>query len=163
VAGNATEQVNARLQALRAAAAGPAALATVRAMSLLGVAVTMEVLSQRAHGEGEPAGPAGEPPSVVSGTLRRSVKATPPQSLGPGRAGAAVGSSVVYARIQEFGGVIEAKGGMLHWTDGSGAHFAKRVELPARPYLHPAIQLMVGSGRLREVAAKAWLAALEGA
>lgn len=51
------------------------------------------------------------------------------------------GPTVVYGRIQELGGVIKpviAK--MLHWVDDMGNDiFAKRVKIPARPYLRPAV------------------------
>ena len=53
----------------------------------------------------------------------------------------AVGTNVVYAAIQEFGGVIKAKTAKaLHWIDRkSGEHrFAKAVTIPPHPYLRPA-------------------------
>lgn len=53
----------------------------------------------------------------------------------------AVGPTVIYGRIQEFGGIIKpvfAK--MLHWVGEDGAHHqANAVTIPARPYLRPAV------------------------
>lgn len=54
-----------------------------------------------------------------------------------------IGSTLIYARIHELGGVIKpifAK--LLHWIDReTGEHvFAKVVHMPARPYLRPAVE-----------------------
>ena len=51
-----------------------------------------------------------------------------------------VGPSVIYGRIHELGGIIlpvHAK--MLSWVDNGKRIFAKRVQIPARPYLRPAV------------------------
>lgn len=51
-----------------------------------------------------------------------------------------VGPTVIYGRIQELGGVIlpvHAK--LLSWVDNGKRIFAKRVQIPARPYLRPAV------------------------
>ena len=51
-----------------------------------------------------------------------------------------VGPTVIYGRIQELGGVVlpvHAK--LLSWVDNGKRIFAKRVQIPARPYLRPAI------------------------
>ena len=52
-----------------------------------------------------------------------------------------VGSELIYARIQEFGGVIEPKNKkFLSWLSKDGSRiFAKRVHIPAQPYLRPAM------------------------
>jgi len=47
---------------------------------------------------------------------------------------------VIYGRIHELGGIIlpvHAK--MLSWVDNGKRIFAKRVQIPARPYLRPAV------------------------
>ena len=61
----------------------------------------------------------GEPPSLVTGNLMRSVSVT---SFGES---ALVGPTAIYGRIQELGGAA-----------GRGHH----VHLPARPYLKPGTQ-----------------------
>jgi len=52
-----------------------------------------------------------------------------------------IGSGLVYARAQELGAIIlpiYAK--MLSWVADSGERiFANRVQIPARPYLRPAV------------------------
>lgn len=53
----------------------------------------------------------------------------------------AVGPTVVYGRIHEFGGIIRpVKAKMLSWVDDAGKRiFANIVHMPARPYLRPAV------------------------
>ena len=56
------------------------------------------------------------------------------------RAEVDVGPTVIYGRIHELGGIIlpvHAK--MLSWVDNGKRIFAKRVQIPARPYLRPAV------------------------
>ncbi len=52
-----------------------------------------------------------------------------------------VGPSVVYGRIQELGGWIEAvHAKALSWINEQGERvFAKKVYIPPRPYLRPAV------------------------
>lgn len=79
-------------------------------------------LSHSSHARGTPTPSApGSPPSLVSGSLRRSVRAGVPYSFGGGWA-ADTSPDTVYAAIHEFGGV-------------TGRNHATR--LPARPYVRP--------------------------
>lgn len=159
---NAADAVTARLRALKAAAEGPAPRAAVTAMAHLGVAGTQVTLSQYSHPPGTPTpSPPGNPPAIITGQLRRSVTATPATQAGPGRYVATVGATAIYARIQEFGGVIvPVKASRLHWVDNAGHHFANQVTIPARPYLRPTTVKLAASGKLTEVASAAFLAAL---
>jgi HK97 gp10 family phage protein len=51
-----------------------------------------------------------------------------------------VGPSVVYGRIQEFGGIVKpVTAKMLSWVDDGVRIFANLVHLPPRPYLRPAV------------------------
>jgi phage gpG-like protein len=51
-----------------------------------------------------------------------------------------VGPTVIYGRIQELGGVIlPVFAKLLSWVDDGKRIFAKRVQIPARPYLRPAM------------------------
>ena len=53
-----------------------------------------------------------------------------------------VGPTVIYGRIQELGGIIlPVKAKMLSWMDDDTGEriFAKMVQIPARPYLRPAV------------------------
>lgn len=78
-----------------------------------------------------------------TGTLIRSIaESSPVKTYQSGtRCTMAVGSSLEYARIHEFGGTIEAKnGGKLRFQTEDGAwHQVSSVHIPARPYLRPAI------------------------
>lgn len=93
--------------------------------SLLAVERQTKVnLALKSHKRGTPTPSLpGEPPALISGALRRSVKI----SGRGGRKGVytgSVGPTMIYSRIQELGGVA----GRNH-----------RASLPARPYLKPAV------------------------
>ena len=162
---NAAAGVTARLQRMKALAQGPAPEAAAKAMGVLAVATVQLELSRRSHAKGTPAGPPGEPPSVVDGHLRRSITVTPPLSMGSHKYMVAVGGTIVYARIHELGGVIVPRSArMLHWVDASGTHhFARQVTIPPRPYLRPAAEKLKASGQLGVVAGKAWWAVMNNA
>lgn len=83
----------------------------------------VDELMQKEHAKGTPTPSApGEPPAMITGGLKASVRVEPAQVLGPGLAEGRVGPTKPYSRIQELGG--EA---------GHGAH------LPARPYVKPGL------------------------
>ena len=65
-----------------------------------------------------------------------------------------VGSALVYARIHEFGGHIEAvNGDYLKFQTADGEwHTVPSVEIPARPYLKPAV--MDGRGDMGRIASE---------
>jgi phage gpG-like protein len=103
------------------------------------------VRSMKGHGD-DPS-PPGTPPARKTGTLARSVRAEPAVSDGPGRAKSSTAPHTVYARIQQLGGVIKpVRAKALHWggtpfgplrkgQKRDPGVFAKRVKLPARPYM----------------------------
>lgn len=119
--------------------------ATVHAAHLLEREVKKE-LSKSSHSRGTPTPSSpGEPPSLVTGTLRRSISVKGPHPLGMGRWEAQIGPTAVYGRIQELGGV----------TGRGGA-----ANLPARPYVSPAFRRMAATGALSRVYHSAWRAAI---
>lgn len=75
----------------------------------------------------------------LTGNLRRSIHFSLTSVSRIGAAGL-VGTNVVYARIQELGGTIEAKnGGYLRFRTADGAwHAVKQVTIPPHPYMRPA-------------------------
>jgi phage gpG-like protein len=78
----------------------------------------------------------GQPPARRTGTLARSVRPEPARATGPGRASSSVAPHAVYARIQQKGGVIvPVRAKVLRWKDGKKYRYARRVVLPARPYM----------------------------
>lgn len=101
----------------------------------------------------------GEPPALVTGTLRRSARIVPAIAAGP-RAVASVRVGTVYARIQEKGGKPTAKKKpYLKFRYGGSWHSVVQVKLPARPYMAPTLAVLLATGRLRG-AANAALAAV---
>jgi phage gpG-like protein len=95
------------------------------AMAAVGERAIKQELATSSHDRGTPtpSGP-GEPPSLVSGQLRRSVRMTKIEKTGAWAWTAHVAPTTVYARIQELGG----------WA-GRG----HRSHLPPRPYVKPAV------------------------
>jgi phage gpG-like protein len=95
------------------------------------------MLSLTAHlpGTPTPSSP-GQPPSLVSGDLRRSIEATPPIQADDAYM-IDVGPTAVYARIQELGGQA-----------GRGS------TLPPRPYMAPALR--AAKGDIADAIQSAW-------
>lgn len=117
--------------------------ATSKALHLIERETKVE-LSTSSHRRGEPTPSApGEPPSLVSGALRRSNQVEGPEPTGPTGWEGQVGPTIEYGRIQELGGVA-----------GHG------VTLPARPYLGPAFDRVLPD--IAEIYRSAWAAALRG-
>jgi phage gpG-like protein len=131
----------AKLRAFRARTPAIADLAAT-AMAAVAMREVQRQLGLTEHSLGTPTPSApGEPPSLVTGQLRRSVVMIP-----KGRAHVQVGATTVYARIQELGG------------DAGRDHSA---HLPPRPYLAPALRKLAESGDLTKAAAKVIRAAME--
>lgn len=78
-------------------------------------------------------------PNVDTGRLRSSI--TSDVRDGGSSIEGVIGSNVIYARIQELGGTITAKGGgFLRFKTRDGAwHMVRSVNIPPRPYLAPAV------------------------
>jgi hypothetical protein len=87
------------------------------------------------HKRGTPTpSPAGEPPAQVSTMLRKSVAIMPVRRVGFAHYTQSTMPTMVYARVQELG-------------DPSR-------NIPARPFVRPARDRMVSSGKVREIFAK---------
>jgi len=87
-----------------------------------------------------------------TGTLRRSIHSEVTETSKT-RCEVEVGTDVVYARIQEYGGVIKPKGPhLLRWKDAKSGQWytARQVTLPAHPYLRPAFDEK-GTAAVREI------------
>lgn len=119
--------------------------ATAQASHLLEREIKAQLaLTSHPRGTPTPSSP-GEPPSLVTGTLRRSISVKGPTPLGYGRWEAHIGPTAVYGRIQELGGV----------TGRGGA-----TQLPPRPYVRPAYEKLARSGALTALYSSAWRAAM---
>jgi len=89
---------------------------------------------------GQPPGPAGGPPHVLSGMLRNSIDYQMVDGE-TSRVGVQVGPANKYALIHELGGDIfpkRAKALRFKTADGKW-HTVKHVRIPSRPYLRPAL------------------------
>ncbi len=74
-----------------------------------------------------------------SGSLRRSLNMETTEKSAES-ASISIGTNLEYAAIQEFGGTIEPKvADALRFEIGGGEIFANVVQMPAQPYLRPAI------------------------
>lgn len=105
-------------------------------------------LSRYSHRRGTPTpSPPGDPPAMISGTLRDNWQTTPPAPSGAGGWVCTLRPTTVYAGIQERGGRA-GRGGA--------------TTLPPRPYLRPAVEELIRSGALDEVFVQAWGAAITG-
>jgi phage gpG-like protein len=92
--------------------------------------------SVRRSMKGPSPSPPGTPPARRTGTLARSVVQEAAKLTGSGRASSSVAPHTVYARIQNNGGVIvPVRAKALRWKDKTGVHYARKVRLPARPYM----------------------------
>lgn len=78
---------------------------------------------------------------VRSGNLRSSIHLEQ-----TGAREVTVGTDIVYARIQEFGGVVTPKRAkMLHFVVDGQDVFAHSVTIPAHPYMRPAYDTRSGA------------------
>jgi phage gpG-like protein len=112
------EAMKTALEAIAVRVLGATPQALTRAAHHLEAQVKVE-LSRTSHPRGTPTpSPPGSPPSLISGTLRRSVQVEGPDQTGAASWSAKVGADTVYAAVQEHGG-------------GNN--------LPARPYMAPGL------------------------
>jgi len=147
--------------ASKAAAAAANAMATEFHAELVNV-----TLRKSTHPAGQvTSSKPGDPPALVSGTLRRSARIVPAAASGT-RAVSRVRVTAVYARIQDQGGVISAKQKpflRFQYPNGSW-HRVRSVRLPKRPYMTPTLAVLLASKRLQGRASAAVAAvAREGA
>lgn len=135
-----------------AAAAPPCALemAKVYAVHLSTVTLRERVASIGQFGTPSPP---GSPPAFRSGLLSESVTHWAGPSSGmTGRAYA--GPHTIYAVTQELGAIHYARRfRYMHWINDGGEWWKKRVNIPGRPYMQPALAAVVGDGSLTRDAA----------
>lgn len=107
--------------------------------ALLLASRTKATLARTTHRPGTrtPSRP-GNPPSLVTGTLRRSVKTVAAKPISESAWMSQVGPTAVYARVQELGG-------------STGI-----TTLPARPYLGPTLAQIVDDGTLWAAFRSGW-------
>lgn len=159
---NAAREVAERLRLLAAKAASDAPLAACKAVSQAAETAVKVTLSSSTHPKGTktPSQP-GQPPSLVTGRLRRSVHRTTPRLMGDGIARCIVGSTVIYAPVHEFGPVVIRAKRFPQLGNPQVGFFGQQVTIPRRPFLAPAMLLYRESGMATRVAVDAWRAALD--
>lgn len=103
--------------------------------------------------------PSGEgmPPAAISGRLAASITVSGEEGsltayVGP--TDEASSKNGPYGRIQELGGPSE--GHPMRWLEDGIWHEADFRELPSRPYLKPATDLVVDSGHLEQIYVEKW-------
>lgn len=133
-------EFTAALTAVQAKQVAATGAATGKALHLI-ERRAKEKLAETSHKRGTPTPSApGDPPSLVSGALRRSIQVEGPAPTGPISWEGRVGPTIEYGRIQELGGQ------------------AGHATLPARPYLSPAFDDVMPE--IAEIYAEAWASAL---
>ncbi len=91
--------------------------------------------SNRTSGKGS--SPPGQPPAKMTGALGRSIQIDS-SDLRDKVPSVRVGTSLVYAAIHEFGGIIRAKRvPRLVFKIGGELVMVKSVRMPKRPYMRP--------------------------
>lgn len=104
------------------------------------------------HPRGTPTPSApGEPPALISGALRRSIKVRRTKR-GPGVYEGRVGPTIIYGRIQELGGRLGHNPRHGMWRQPG--------YLPPRPYLRPAVISVLP--KIRQIFLDAWARAIRG-
>lgn len=106
------------------------------------------------------AGQAQDNAPVKTGALRRSIYAEPPESNGVASWTTQVAPHVIYARIQELGGVVTAHGDYSLHNPATGQYFGHSVYIPGKFYLTRAVGQF--AGKFQSIASDIWGAALGG-
>lgn len=138
-------ELTAALQEMFTAASAATRVATSQASHLVEREIKATLAtSSHPRGTPTPSGP-GDPPSLITGTLRRSTTVLGPVPLGLGRWEAQIGPTAVYGRVQELGGP----------TGRGGA-----TVLPPRPFVQPSFERLAASGALANIYHSAWRSAI---
>lgn len=134
-------ELNAALEGIVAQQRAATRQATAKALHMIEAEAKAQ-LTTSSHRKGTPTPSApGEPPSLITGNLRRSVRVDGPNPVGITGWEGQTGPTAEYGRIQELGGIA-----------GRGA------VLPARPYMQPAWDKV--HPQLIGIYRAAWLSAL---
>lgn len=155
---NVARQAAKRLRTIQRRADAAAPRAAVRALSQAGETAVKLTLTQRTHKEGTPTpSPAGQPPALVSGNMRRSLIRVPAQAAGGGIAAQALTCYVKYGSVHEFGPVtIRSHGNYPLRNRKTGQVFGQEVTIPRRPWMRPAMEKLAASGMATRVCATAF-------
>ena len=146
----------AEIQARAAEAAGPVAKAMADTYKTHLTRVTLQKYHSAPGQYGTPSPPYVGPVASRTGRLAASVTSVMGAS-GPGFGSATVGPHTIYAATQEWGDVHTAHTHFMHWVNDRGAWWKKRVTIPRRPYMEPALDDVIGDGSLSRVAMETFM------
>ena len=158
---NAARDVAAQLRLLQQRAATSAPLAACQALGQAAETAVKVKLTSSTHAASEPTpSRPGQPPSLVTGTLRRSVRRTPSRLIDEGYALCTVGSVLIYGRVHEFGPVTIHARNFPQLGNPEVGFFGRQVTIPRRPWLAPSTELLISSGIATRVSVAAWMDAM---
>jgi phage gpG-like protein len=159
---NAAREVADRLRIIRAKAAAEAPRAACEALGRTAETAVKVTLTSSTHPKGTltPSRP-GQPPSLVTGTLRRSIARTPVMQDGTAAFRCLVGSKLIYAAVHEFGPVTITARNFPQLGNPSAGFFGRSVVIPQRPYVATAVKGLVSTGMATRVTTDAWRAVMD--
>ncbi len=160
---NAARDAAARLRQIRDLAAADAPLAACTALGRAAETAVKVTLSSSTHSKGTVTpSEKGQPPSLISGDLRRSIRRSTPYGTGPGAYQCQVGSLLIYAPVHEYGTTIHTRvAPYLQFYYGGSWHEVTQVTIPKRPYLATATAAMIATGMFARVCETAWQSAID--
>ncbi len=160
---NAAREVADRLRVIRAKAAAEAPRAACEALGRAAETAVKVTLTSSTHKEGTPTpSKPGQPPSLITGTLRRSIARTPVMQDGTAAFRCLVGTKLIYGPVHEFGPVtITSHGNYPLRNRKTGQAFGQSVTIPRRPFLATAVKGLETSGIAHRVAVDAWRAVID--
>jgi phage gpG-like protein len=162
VSGNAAREVADRLRAIREKAAAEAPRAACEALGRTAETAVKVTLTSSTHPKGTrtPSKP-GQPPSLITGMLRRSYARTPVMQDGTAAFRCLVGSKLIYAAVHEFGPVTITARNFPQLGNPDVGFFGRSVTIPRRPAMATAARRLESTGMATRVTTDAWRAVMD--
>ena len=158
---NAAREVADALRVIRDKAASEAPLAACNALGATAQTAIKVALSLRSHAKGTPTpSKPGQPPARVTGSLASSVHRTTPQLTGEGMSRCAVGTTLIYGPVHEFGPVVIRARNFPQLGNPTVGFFGPEVTIPRRPYIAPTVLMLETTGYAEQVTTGAWRAVM---
>ena len=124
-------------------------------------------LSSNSHALGTPStAPAGGPPGLISGDLRKSCVRTPAVPAGPATwvqalTNIARNGNCFYGAVHEFGPVTVTADNFPQLGNPTVGFFGKSVVIPQRPWMKITVERLISSGLGSKAAVTAFEAVLD--
>jgi len=162
VSSNAAREVADRLRLIRDLAASEAPQAACTALGRAAETAVKVKLTSSTHPVGTPTpSRPGQPPSLVTGALRRSMLRTPAKLASEGVSFCSVGSKLIYAPVHEFGPVTITARRFPQLGNPTVGFFGRSVTIPRRPYLAPTVLGLETTGIAERVCCDAWRSVID--